>query len=86
MEQQFINWVLGLSSMLIGFLIRTIWQAVKDLQAEDKVIADKVASIEVLVAGEYMKKGEFERISAAIFKKLDKIDDLLRGKVDKDSH
>lgn len=83
MDQTIINWLMGILSMLFGFLLRTVWQAVKDLQASDKQIVDKVNSIEVLVAGQYVKQDEFNRLSDAIFKKLDRIEEKLDKKEDK---
>lgn len=82
-DQVIINWLFGLFSMLIGFLLRTIWQAVKDLQTADKELTDKVSAIEVLVAGQYVKHIDFNRVSDAMFKKLDRIEDKLNDKEDK---
>lgn len=83
MDQTLINWLLGGFGALIGFLLNAVWQAVKDLQAADKEIATKVSEIEVLVAGDYIKKDEFQSSIEALFKKLDKIEDKLDRKVDK---
>ena len=49
----------------------------------DKILVEKVASIEILIAGNYMSKQDFDKIAAAIFAKLDKIEDKLDKKVDK---
>lgn len=70
------NVVLGIASALGGFVVRALWQADKDL-------ADKVGKIEVLVAGEYMKRGEFDIKVDALFAKLDRIEGKIDGKVDK---
>jgi len=83
MDQTLINWLLGGFGALIGFLLNAVWQAVKDLQAADKEIATKVSEIEVLVAGDYIKKDDFQSSIDALFKKLDKIEDKLDRKVDK---
>lgn len=83
MDQTIINWLLAGFGALIGFLLNAVWQAVKDLQAADKALAEKVGSIEVLVAGAYVKKDEFAHTIDALFKKLDKIEDKLDKKVDK---
>ena len=40
MDQTIINWLLAEFSSLIGFLLHDVWQAMKDLQAADKVLAD----------------------------------------------
>lgn len=83
MDQTIINWLLAGYGTLIGFLLNAVWQAVKDLQTADKVLSDKVGSIEVLVAGDYIRRDDFERTIEALFKKLDKIEDKLDKKVDK---
>jgi hypothetical protein len=83
MDQTIINWLLAGFGALIGFLLNAVWQAVKDLQNADKVLAEKVGSIEVLVAGAYVKKDEFIQSINALFAKLDKIEDKLDKKADK---
>ena len=83
MDQTIINWLLAGFSALIGFLLNAVWQAVKDLQNADKVLAEKVGNIEVLVAGAYVKKDEFTQAITALFAKLDKIEDKLDKKADK---
>lgn len=83
MDQTIINWLLAGFGGLIGFLLNAVWQAVKDLQKADKDLTAKVAEIEVLVAGAYVKKDDLEKLSSAIFAKLDRIEDKLDGKVDK---
>lgn len=59
-----------------GWILRTLWMDMKDLST-------KVQSIEILVAGEYVKKAEIAQLSESLFKKLDRIEDKLDGKVDK---
>lgn len=83
MDQTLINWLLGGFGALIGFLLNAVWQAVKDLQTADKVLTEKVGSIEVLVAGAYVKKDEFVSQMNALFAKLDKIEDKIDKKADK---
>lgn len=83
MDQTIVNWMLAGFGGLIGFLLNAVWQAVKDLQSADKDLQKKVSEIEVLVAGAYVKKDEFGASVAALFAKLDRIEDKLDGKVDK---
>lgn len=83
MDQTIINWLLSGFGALIGFLLKAVWQAVKDLQNADKELTKKVSEIEVLVAGAYVKKDEFGASVAALFAKLDRIEDKLDGKADK---
>jgi hypothetical protein len=83
MSQEIFNWVLSGLGALLGFIVKAMWDAVKDLQASDKDLADKVSKIEVLVAGEYVKKDEFNNIMLRIFEKLDHIEEKIDKKVDK---
>lgn len=83
MDQTLVNWLLAGFGGLIGFLLNVVWQAVKDLQKADKVLADRVGEIEVLVAGSYITKTDFTSVTDAIFRKLDRIEDKLNKKVDK---
>lgn len=55
----------------------------KDLKKTDAELADKVQKIEVLVAGDYVKRDEMDKLGDALFKKLDRIESKLDGKVDK---
>jgi hypothetical protein len=83
MDQTLVNWLLAGFGGLIGFLLNVVWQAVKDSQKADKVLADRVGEIEVLVAGSYITKTDFTSVIDAIFRKLDRIEDKLDGKADK---
>ena len=83
MDQTLVNWLLAGFGGLIGFLLNVVWQAVKDLQKADNVLADRVGEIEVLVAGSYITKTDFTSVTDAIFRKLDRIEGKLDKKVDK---
>ena len=82
-DQTLFNYALALCGALGGWVLKVIWDAVKDLQEADKVLVEKVNTIEILIAGNYMSKQDFDKIAAAIFAKLDKIDDKLDRKADK---
>lgn len=84
MDYQFLfNMVLGLAAFLGGYVLNSISANLKSLQNTDSDLAKKVQSIEVLVAGAYVKNSEIEKLSTAIFSKLDKISDKLDTKQDK---
>ena len=82
-SQTIINTAIALVGFLGGWILKVIWEGVKDLQVVDKLLTEKVNTIEILIAGNYMSKHDFDKIAAAIFAKLDKIDDKLDRKVDK---
>jgi len=82
-SQTIINTAIALVGFLGGWILKVIWEAVKELQFADKILVDKVNTIEILIAGNYISKHDFDKIAAAIFAKLDKIEDKLDRKVDK---
>ena len=81
--QTIINTAIALVGFLGGWILKVVWEGVKDLQSADKILAEKVNTIEILIAGTYISKQDFDKIAAAIFQKLDKIEDKLDRKVDK---
>lgn len=83
MEQSHLNWAFGIVNLILGGLIKAMWDSYKDLKRADSALAEKVNSIEVLVAGQYVKRDDFDRVANAIFAKLDKISDKLDNKADK---
>ena len=83
MEQSIYNWAFGLLNLVFGFALKAIWDSYKELKATDMSLAEKVNSIEILVAGNYVKKDDFDRFTDAIFTKLDKISDKIDNKADK---
>lgn len=90
-------WVDGLFAVLGMFIVafynslkenmnktfEAVHKNIKDIEEDTAKLADKVQSIEVIVAGEYVKKSEFEAKVDAMFKKLDIIVDKLDRKADK---
>jgi len=81
--QLLINWVVGALGVLFGGVLKALWDAVRDLQEEDRKIAERVQSIDLLVAGKYVTREELERITNMMFKKLDYISDKLDSKLDR---
>jgi hypothetical protein len=77
------NIIVGIAAFFGGWILNTIWKSIQDLQQTDHKIAEEVADMRVLVAGQYMTRSEMNEMSKAIFEKLDKIYDKLDGKADK---
>jgi len=75
LDQTIINWVLGVCGAALGFLLRSLWEAVKDLQKADIQLARDVSKIREVVAGEYIKRDEFTHMCNAVFKRLDSLRD-----------
>lgn len=84
MDFQFaFNMALGLIAFLGGYVLKSFADTIKSLQSADASLTDKVQRIEVLVAGEYVKHSDFDKMTNALFSKLDKISDKIDSKQDK---
>ena len=83
MEQNLINALIAVVGSGFGWILKVVWDAVKDLQRADDQIIEKVNKIEVLVAGEYVKREDFRADMDRLFDKLDQIDKKLDSKADK---
>lgn len=81
--QNLFNIVIGLLGVIGGWWINAMWTSIKELQAMDRDLAEKVASIEVLVAGGYVTREEFNSALSQVFFKLDKIIDAVNKKADR---
>ena len=82
-SQTLINALIGGFSAAVTFLLRVLWEGLRELQKADVELAAKVSDMQLLVAGNYVKKDELDGIIKALFAKLDKIEDKLDKKVDR---
>jgi len=83
MEQNLFNIVVGIAGALGGWWMKAMWEAVKELKVADERLAAQVSDLKVLVAGDYVRREMFDRLSDAIFAKLDRIENKLDHKADK---
>lgn len=84
MDQQLFNIVIGVAGALGGWWMKAMWEGLKDLQKTDHELTQQVNNLQILVAGQYMRREEFDKVGQAIFAKLDRIEDKLDKKVDKE--
>lgn len=83
--QIIIDCLIGITCLVFGFLLRALWQGITDLQTADKEIITRINQVEVLVVGNYVKESEFGEFRDAVFKKLDRIEDKIDKKADKEA-
>ena len=76
------NVLLVAFSALAGWLLNNLTQSMRDLTRADANLAIKVQNIELLVAGNYIKRDEFDSKINAVFHKLDKIEEKLDRRIE----
>lgn len=76
MDQGIVNTIITLGAGVFGWIMKTLWDSVRKLEKE-------VSDIEILVAGQYVKRDEFRQDIQRIFEKLDVIEAKIDSKADK---
>ena len=82
--QIYFNVAMGCFCGLGGWILNNLRDSLKSLHDSDLALSAKVQRIEVLVAGSYTTNAALEKITNALFAKLDKIESKLDSKVDRD--
>lgn len=82
-SQIYFNVAIGLLGALGGWILNSLRDSIKALHDSDSALSSKLQEIEVLVAGKYATNDSIEKISNALFVKLDKIDIKLDTKTDR---
>jgi len=96
LDQTLINYLMAGFGAAISFILKVIWEGLRELQKCDLDITSRISQMQLLVAGEYVKKEDLERSTnmqreyfekslTALFAKLDKIENKLDGKMDRES-
>jgi uncharacterized membrane protein YgaE (UPF0421/DUF939 family) len=78
-----LDWIIGAFGALLGLLYKAQTDKLKELQEAQSTIAGEVREIELLVAGSYVKREDFDKSITALFAKLDRIEAKLDNKADK---
>ena len=76
MDQGMINLLISFGAGVFGWILKTLWDAVRRLE-------ENISAIEVRVAGDYVKRNEFRQDIQRIFEKLDTIEAKIDSKADK---
>lgn len=77
------NIAVGIVGVLGGWILNTMWNAIKDMQTADHNLTEKVAAIEVLVAGQYLRRDEYRGDLKSMNETLLRIEGKLDTKADK---
>lgn len=81
--QTLFNVAMSIAAFLGGWVLNSLRDSIKALHDSDAKLSIEVQKIEVLVAGSYVKRDDLDRLTAALFAKLDKIEGKLDKKADK---
>ena len=82
--QSFINGAGAVIFFLLGIIVNSMQSSLKQMKETDAALADKVQKIEVLVAGTYVKRDDLDKLTGALFAKLDRIENKVDLKVNRE--
>lgn len=77
------NVAVMLAGFLGGWVLNNLKSSLDALHQADNALSEKVQKIEVLVAGEYVRREDLDKLTVALFAKLDKIEAKIDQKADK---
>lgn len=80
---QIVDILLSITAFALGWMLKVIWGAVQDLQAEDKEIIDRLGRVELFVAQKYVTKDDMDKQISLLMAKLDRIENKLDTKADR---
>ena len=78
-----INSLAAIVVAAVSFVLRRIFEVLNNLQKRDMELVEKVNHIEVVLAGQYVSRQQFDSSMALVFEKLDKISEKLSQKADR---
>ena len=71
------NILVALVGFLGGYVLNSMRDSIKAIKDSEAILIDKVQHMEVLIAGDYVKKNEMDRVVTNIFETLKDIDTKL---------
>lgn len=77
-SQELFNVIFSVAGVLMGWCLKVIWSTMSELRDSDKEILDKIARIEVLVAGSYVKREDYQKTMERLFERLDELARIAR--------
>ena len=83
MDQTLINFMMAGFGAAVAFILRVVWEGLRELQKADLDLVSKLNEAQLVVTGQYVKKEDLEKVATALFTKLDKIEGKLDMKVDR---
>jgi hypothetical protein len=75
-QQEYINILIGLVSVLGGWLFKGFSDKLEELKTVDRELVTQLSRIEILIASDYVKKYDLEKSMDIILAKLDKVETI----------
>lgn len=74
--QEYVNISIGIIAFFGSFVLKEVWSSLKSLQAVDKELIKDINKFEILMASDYVRKGDLDKSLETIINKLIKLEDF----------
>jgi len=83
-DQSLVNAAIAAGGAAVSFILKRVFDEIDRMNKREQVIAEKLNNIEVLIAGNYIRREQFDSAMRMLETKLDRLDEKLSRKVDLD--
>jgi hypothetical protein len=80
LTQEVMNWLMFGFGAAVSGIVKNIWASVKELQRDNRALAEKLSAVQILVVGDYVKKPDFDKVVDRLFVRLGSIQESLAEK------
>jgi hypothetical protein len=84
--QIILDLALGLTAFFGAFILNNISKSISNLQRRDSDLTKEVHAIHILIAGDYVKRIEMQKMFSELASTLSRIEEKLDKKQDKNAH
>lgn len=83
MTESYIHSLITVAVGVVGYILKILWDSVKDLQRDDENLLNKLNDLQVAIASDYAKREELRAEFKMFREMLERIERKLDQKVDK---
>lgn len=83
LDQTIFNWAIGVVGSLGGFIVKAMWDAIKDLRKENTRLSETISALSDKIGREYVRRDDYRDDINEMKGMLMRIFDKLDEKADK---
>ena len=83
MAENYIHSIITIAVAVFGWMLKIMWDAVRDLQRDDEMLLTKINDLQVAIATDYAKREELRAEFRNFREMLERIENKLDQKADK---
>lgn len=77
------NIAVGIAGVVSGWIFHIMYDSLRELQKAYFRLNEQIQKVSLVVAGDYVKREQFEKMAETLFGKIDRLEDKIEAEVDK---